>query len=1343
MVGKSVLFLVALALYSESFAFASQTSLAENAQWEQIHFGETRISDFEPGHENNNKYLEGTKQERGVQLTSASSVTTTLTSLSSTASTSASTTSAASTSTSASAVSSITTSISSITSISSSLGSTLGATITAAATSASTASSSTLGSTTASSTTGVSSATSLGSSTSSTLSTTAGSSTSTTLASSTSTVSTTATTSLSSTASISSAVSAVTSAVSAASSTASASTTSGASSTTSAASSTSSTGSVTAAISTSGVSSSTSSSVSSSTSLSSATSGSSLSSSTSSSTSSTASSTASTSLGSVVSSVTSAVSTGTTSVSSTTSAAISTLTTDRQLTSSATSTTAGTSLSTASSTLASSSSSVSGTTASGTTASAITASGTTASGTTASAITASGTTASGTTASATTASSTTGTVSTTGGTGVTPIPGFDFNWGKEGQPSGDVELFGVATDSNGNTISVGRVTPTGGFNQLLILKYSADKQDKILLWQKRVTCSGEISGNHVITDSEDNVVITGSFSGSIVFQTPSVPFETQDARIDGFVAKYNSDGVELWVAKGQSVGSTSFTGSAIDSNNEIVIVGNFNGNVLNVGGIEDSDFLGTDNFFFAKFSEGGAAHYIRAVDGFPAFATGVSIDDDDNIYIVGSYEVILVFDSEEDAITTENQDAFVLAFAADAENLWGVSANASDGDSFASAVAMDGEGNVVVMGGFTSTSLAFDDMVISPPPALGEVEQQIFLAILNSSSGIPTWIRSAGGIGSSEAHGLAVAQNFFTGTDEIYITGSFSGEMSFDKDTYEALIDTSLLTKDFYLAKFKGNELEWVVSAGDSDSNEESFSVAVQDHVGPLIVGRFDGAFLHLGGIVLVASGSETSGFLAQFASVTFSSTLSSSTTLASSTTTFASATSTLSASTTATATSSASVTAASATTSLSSTGAISSSTIGGVSTTTTGGCLPSERGCDGKCFSGLVNDRCGKCGGDSTSCEVRCRYGLCKPCSFDGTCTCDPEFSILCDSGHCVHDVAECPILISCDSPFLCFDGSCEASPSECRAKGNFFDCILPDSVVCWDGSCKASLRECDSVPSCPYSLPHRCPNGRCELSEADCSAEGETDQCSEQGLSRCEDGFCISDVRLCTPYNGCGLDRPYHCSDHTCQVTAAECEPCDECTQPLTPLPFQALASSEAFAVTIQAAEEQTPICYIEAPANTFAGSSYLAVEASADSTVRTVLPVGQKQCGQEQVVHTTPIILSSDVTPQGPVQIVCEGLPPDESDICIGSFDDNLHWQCLADAVYSNGTYSGTVDNVDGTFAFISSDEEQCGSEEDTDDNITGFGIALVILFVIVVILIILFIALFVVLAIVLKR
>ena len=149
----------------------------------------------------------------------------------------------------------------------------------------------------------------------------------------------------------------------------------------------------------------------------------------------------------------------------------------------------------------------------------------------------------------------------------------------------------------------------------------------------------------IAVDSADNSIITGHFYGTVDFNPGSGTFELTAAGTDVFVLKLNSAGGFLWAVQ---LGSQA-QGIAVDSADNIIVAGTFVGTVdFNPGsGTFELTAAGTDAFVLKLNSAGGFLWAVH-LGGVGRVHREIAVDSADNIIVTGSFSgtVVSILDLE-------------------------------------------------------------------------------------------------------------------------------------------------------------------------------------------------------------------------------------------------------------------------------------------------------------------------------------------------------------------------------------------------------------------------------------------------------------------------------------------------------------------------------------------------------------------------------------------------------------------------------------------------------------------------------------------------------------------------
>src|SRR5439155_11978506 len=169
---------------------------------------------------------------------------------------------------------------------------------------------------------------------------------------------------------------------------------------------------------------------------------------------------------------------------------------------------------------------------------------------------------------------------------------------------------------------------------------------------------------------------------------------------DAFIVKYNSQGLAQWAKRFGSSNGDSISGVALDSVGNIIVTGSFIGTVDFGGALMTSvpnPVLGSTvpDWFVAKYSPAGSLLWVKGFGGSGSdVGNAVAVDGSDNIFVVGALgSANVVFGSY---TFSSSSGAIVLAkLSPQGAVTW---AEQCGGTSTAKAIAVDHSGNIVVTG---------------------------------------------------------------------------------------------------------------------------------------------------------------------------------------------------------------------------------------------------------------------------------------------------------------------------------------------------------------------------------------------------------------------------------------------------------------------------------------------------------------------------------------------------------------------------------------------------------------------------------------------------------------------
>lgn len=269
---------------------------------------------------------------------------------------------------------------------------------------------------------------------------------------------------------------------------------------------------------------------------------------------------------------------------------------------------------------------------------------------------------------------------------------FDVVEGVRVDASGDVTVVGNI--EQGSADFGAGVVPNVGF---FVARYAPDGA---LRWTRTYATAGAIFSQTPAVDSSGNVYTTGRFSGTLDFGGGP---RSAGASGSSFVLALDAQGNHRWDIV--SSGSVDFYGAAVQSNNTLVVAGDFSGSFTLGGANMSSSSPEARNLFAVALDPGGKALWSYRADGESSRGFSLAIGPSDEIAIAGSFAGSPTFGDT--AETNKGMDDMhVVGLTADGKFQWSKVFGGSDVDEL-NAVAFDSKGNIVV-GGESRSNLDID-----------------------------------------------------------------------------------------------------------------------------------------------------------------------------------------------------------------------------------------------------------------------------------------------------------------------------------------------------------------------------------------------------------------------------------------------------------------------------------------------------------------------------------------------------------------------------------------------------------------------------------------------------------
>jgi uncharacterized delta-60 repeat protein len=296
---------------------------------------------------------------------------------------------------------------------------------------------------------------------------------------------------------------------------------------------------------------------------------------------------------------------------------------------------------------------------------------------------------------------------------------YDGPYNREDEPQA------IAVDSSDNIYVTGRSRGPGTLDDYATIKYSPDSNQPVWVARYNGPANDYDDARAIVVDSSDNIYVTGTSSGS-------------GTELDYATIKYSSESNEpIWVARYNSSGNDIAKAIVIDSNDNIYVTGQSDGNVLY-------------DYATVKYSPDSnqpvwVARY-NGPENMRDSAIAIAVDSNDNIYVTGqSTGVGTGYDYATIKYPTHsNQPVWVARY--NGLSVW---------DDEVYAIAIDSNNNIYVTGWGVGPG-SYDCTTIKYSP----------------DSNQPVWVARYNGPGNGDDWSVAIA---IDSNDNIYVTGAGVG----------------------------------------------------------------------------------------------------------------------------------------------------------------------------------------------------------------------------------------------------------------------------------------------------------------------------------------------------------------------------------------------------------------------------------------------------------------------------------------------------------------------------------------------------------------------------------------
>lgn len=252
--------------------------------------------------------------------------------------------------------------------------------------------------------------------------------------------------------------------------------------------------------------------------------------------------------------------------------------------------------------------------------------------------------------------------------------------------------------------------------------------------------------NCVTATPDGGWVIGGSFSGKASFFDTKL---TTQGATDAFLIKLSAGGTMEWLKQFGGIAPDTIAHVAVDAQGSIYVQGLFRyksawgGKTFEAAGGSDDDIV------LAKYDLNGDHVWSqRFGNPFVDVAGGLAVDPAGNVTMVGGFERQISFGDKDDHASSGDKDVFVARFTTAGKLVW-AHTYGGDREDVANGVAVDGAGNVVVVGWFTNT-------VDFGKPLTSKNRNRDVFALKLDAKGNFVWVQQWGDKDHDQGRGVAI-----------------------------------------------------------------------------------------------------------------------------------------------------------------------------------------------------------------------------------------------------------------------------------------------------------------------------------------------------------------------------------------------------------------------------------------------------------------------------------------------------------------------------------------------------------------------------------------------------------
>lgn len=210
-------------------------------------------------------------------------------------------------------------------------------------------------------------------------------------------------------------------------------------------------------------------------------------------------------------------------------------------------------------------------------------------------------------------------------------PGYDYSVGIESDPTGNLYITGIFSDS----MTIGNIVlKTAGYGDMFLAKYDSSGN---ALWANSAGGKYSDEGKSIAVDLDGNSFISGEFkSDTITFSGFNFFRVDTAAAEDVFIAKYDSSGAFQWANIVGTLDNDDGNGTAVDMNGNVYVACSFSDDSVYMNGALINGTAG--DISILKYNAAGSLIWLSSTGGnYLDEGNAVKVAADGSIYVTGFF----------------------------------------------------------------------------------------------------------------------------------------------------------------------------------------------------------------------------------------------------------------------------------------------------------------------------------------------------------------------------------------------------------------------------------------------------------------------------------------------------------------------------------------------------------------------------------------------------------------------------------------------------------------------------------------------------------------------------------